>query len=152
MCLPNGRLRWSEIDPDPRRVAAIAIRALREQGLQADLPVDDRIGGVPPANERTILGDVVAAEANVCARQVGVPRLIKVTRTLKGRGTITVRWRVHRPGEREPLATYLTCAAFAIDGVAEEQDRLLEGGIAATAADLARALGGNAGVTCPVAG
>ncbi len=148
LCAPNGRLRWADLAPDPDRAAVLIADVLREAGVAADLPRDDRIGGTAPPGERRVLGDVVALDASLCVKETSVPRLfrMKIAPT-KGRATLTVRWRVHEVGEREPVATYWSCPDFQIDGA---ESGALDRGIAAAALDLAASLNGAKSETaCP---
>lgn len=141
ICAPAGKLRWSDLAHDPVREAQLVATTLNELGIRADLPADDRIGSAP-AGERRIVGDVVRVTASACVKQYGLLRKLSSKRSMSGRGEIAIRWRVHRPGIREPDAAYVTCAEFRLSGDARELDALLDQGIAAAARELGDLLTG----------
>ncbi|PAX09701.1 hypothetical protein CKY28_02940 [Sphingomonas lenta] len=141
ICAPAGKLRWSDVAHDPARAARLVATTLGERGVRADMPADDRIGS-PPVGERRIVGDVIRLEASACLKQYGLLRKLSPKRSMSGRGEIAIRWRVHRTGVREPEATYVTCADFALNGDARQPDALLDQGIAAAARDFGDLLTG----------
>ena len=143
ICAPAGKLRWTDVAHDPARAARLTAATLADVGIRADMPADDRIGS-PPAGERRLVGDVVRLSASACLKQYGLLRKLSPKRSMSGRGEIAIRWRVHRTGVREPEATFVTCAKFALNGDAREPDALLDEGIATAARDLGHLLTGKA--------
>lgn len=142
LCLPAGGIAWREARPDGDEAREAVVRALGTAGLEvrpADLAaVDD----VTPARYG-LKGEVVALRLSACVPPGGLGRLISRSHTVKGEGSIAVRWTVIDRRTQE-VTRRLSCVGFPYR---DSQGSLIDmtlAGLTAAALDLAAGVRGTA--------
>lgn len=140
LCIPAGGIAWREARPDGDDARGAVVRALTGVGLgvrPADLAAAD---DDTPARFR-IAGEVVALRLSACVPPGGLGRLLNHSHTVKGDGSIAVRWTVTDRATRQVTAR-VSCVAFPYRSDTGLLSDMTLAGLAAAAHDLGAGLGG----------
>lgn len=139
LCLPAGGLVWREVKPDADEIITALVGRLRASGLDVrrqDDSVD--LGTVAPAV--LVTGELLAIKVNACVPPGGLGRLLNRSTTVKGGGSIHVRWSVQTPENPGRVWTLQSCPTFNYREKKGSLADLVLAGVSQATDDLARHL------------